>query len=88
MPAPYWLIAVPNQDGADRFRELTGALGSAQDASGEAAVFRFEVPQLRVGTLDRLMEVGDSLAKLDIVTEQLLRKIERQFAVSTHLHGG
>jgi len=40
-------------------------------------MFKFEVPSLMVGTLDRLMILGDELVKTDQIVESVVRKVER-----------
>src|SRR4051812_39797573 len=40
-------------------------------------IFHYEVPTMKVGTLEKLMAAGDSLAKVDTSVEGVIRKIER-----------
>ncbi|CAK9056078.1 V-type proton ATPase subunit C (V-ATPase subunit C) (Vacuolar proton pump subunit C) [Durusdinium trenchii] len=78
----YWLVSTriegeptPGDDsGAKR------AIGKLRGAMGDTAeVFECGLPDLRVGTLDKLMSAGDLLAKVDLNVESVVRKIERQF---------
>ena len=41
---------------------------------------KFNVPDLKVGTLDQLVGLSDDLAKLDIAAEQTTRKLVQYFA--------
>jgi V-type H+-transporting ATPase subunit C len=40
-------------------------------------IFHYEVPVMKVGTLEKLMAAGDSLTKVDSSVEGVIRKIER-----------
>mmetsp|Transcript_7463 Transcript_7463/g.11870 ORF Transcript_7463/g.11870 Transcript_7463/m.11870 type:complete len:366 (-) Transcript_7463:419-1516(-) len=71
--ASFWLIAVPSEDG----REKTWQ--KLQDRTArESTNFKFAVPDLRVGTLDSLLELSDDLAKIDSYVESVVHKLERQ----------
>mmetsp|Transcript_17656 Transcript_17656/g.34742 ORF Transcript_17656/g.34742 Transcript_17656/m.34742 type:complete len:412 (-) Transcript_17656:411-1646(-) len=64
----------PGDDSASR-----ASLSKLSNATSDCAdVFRFEMPELRVGTLEKLMASGDALSKVDLNVEQVIRKIERQ----------
>jgi hypothetical protein len=39
---------------------------------------RFEIPELRVGTLDSLMVLSDDLVKVNALVESVVNKIRRQ----------
>jgi V-type H+-transporting ATPase subunit C len=80
----YQLISAP----ADPSKEKTAA--NCQDAVGDIAkVCKWPLPELKVGTLDSLMQLSDDLAKVDIQVESVVHKIERdlkdQLAVETAL---
>jgi V-type H+-transporting ATPase subunit C len=49
-----------------------------QNIQGQADVFLFRVPQLRIGTLDALMMLSDDLGKYDVFVEMITRKIANQ----------
>jgi len=70
----YILVAMPGA--ADGWRNLEKAVGPA---TGLADLFHFDVPTLRVGTLEKLMAAGDALAKADMGVESIIRKIERAY---------
>jgi len=44
---------------------------------GMAALTPFAVPQLKVGTVDKLMALSDKLSKVDTMVEGIVKKIER-----------
>jgi len=67
----YILVALPGA--SDGWRNLEKTVG------GLAELFKFDVPTLRVGTLEKLMSAGDALAKADVSIESVLRKIERTY---------
>lgn len=73
----FWCVALPNkQDESATLKEINQSLCTSDDL---AEVFHFDIPSLRVGTLERLMNSGDQLAKADLAIEGVIRKIERQF---------
>uniref|UniRef100_A0A7S2RRU2 V-type proton ATPase subunit C n=1 Tax=Mucochytrium quahogii TaxID=96639 RepID=A0A7S2RRU2_9STRA len=78
----YWLVSVKNDGvatpGDDSVSKATvGKMkGQMQDC---AQVYNLEMPELRVGTLEKLMSSGDLLVKVDMNVESVIRKIERQF---------
>jgi len=74
----YILIGVKN--------EGSGPSGSSQaqqklrsHVHSVAEVHPFEMPELRVGTLEKLMASGDAMHKVDMHVESVVRKIERQY---------
>eukprot|EP00741_Cyanophora_paradoxa_P007830 tig00001215_g7576.t1 len=69
----YWLISAPAED----TKEATWQRLQSR-ATDLATNFKFNVPDLRVGTLDALLELSDELAKTDIYVEGAVHKIERQ----------
>jgi V-type H+-transporting ATPase subunit C len=75
----YFIVAFPSaQDGHDStWRTLEKHISGPDSV---ASLFHFDVPQLRVGTLEKLLAGGDTLSKLDDNVRQITRKIERAFA--------
>lgn len=65
-----WLIAVP------QLHEPVVTERSA--AAAVSAVYRLAVPRLRVGTLDALVTLSDSVARDDSALEQLAERIHKQ----------
>lgn len=82
MAEEYWLISTRNEGEptpGDDTATRTSVKKLADNVSECASVHRFEMPDLRVGTLEKLMSAGDLLSKVDHNVEQVIRKIERQF---------
>lgn len=79
----YWLISIPNggPHGAGSSQETWATLKQnvASQTNDLAELFHFDVPKLRIGTLDKLMASSDQLAKVDSAIEGTFRKIERTF---------
>eukprot|EP01060_Flectonema_neradi_P030795 TRINITY_DN4543_c0_g2_i1.p1 TRINITY_DN4543_c0_g2~~TRINITY_DN4543_c0_g2_i1.p1 ORF type:complete len:678 (+),score=120.26 TRINITY_DN4543_c0_g2_i1:49-2082(+) len=69
----HFIVLVPcdkNKDPTVAFKEEVGRLGLRQ-----AKVNRFPIPDLKVGTLDHLMECSDELHKLDSNCEMMVQKL-------------
>jgi hypothetical protein len=64
-----WLITVPNnkQSADSAFATIQGNLSQ----NGSAQLYRFEIPNLVVGTLDTLMVLSDDLMKIGSQIEVL-----------------
>ena len=60
-----WLVSAPgektSQETWDRLQSATSSLSTN---------YKFNVPDLKVGTLDQLVGLSDDLAKLDSAAEQ------------------
>lgn len=70
-----WLVTIPNR------RESPDATFNAlQSNITNCKIHRFEIPSLTVGTLDSLMALSDDLTKINGQVENVVRKIERQYA--------
>uniref|UniRef100_A0A915BRL6 V-type proton ATPase subunit C n=1 Tax=Parascaris univalens TaxID=6257 RepID=A0A915BRL6_PARUN len=69
-----WLISAPGEKTAqetwDRLNRTTANL---------ANTYKFNIPDLKVGTLDQLVGLSDDLAKLDSTAEQVTRKLVQYF---------
>jgi len=57
-------------DSEDAFKTVTAAVSSS-----EATMIPFEIPELKIGTLDTLVLQADELAKLDGATEGTVAKV-------------
>ncbi|KAI6187523.1 V-ATPase subunit C [Aphelenchoides besseyi] len=70
-----WLVSAPGektpQETWDRLQTSTSSLSTN---------YKFNVPDLKVGTLDQLVGLSDDLAKLDSAAEQTTRKLVQYFA--------
>lgn len=75
--AEYLVTAFPN--GTNGSSSTLKKLNKAVGGGDLAEVFAFELPLLKVGTLEKLISASDSLARTDSGVEALVRKIERTF---------
>jgi V-type H+-transporting ATPase subunit C len=69
----YWLLAVPNE----KSHEST-ILRLGNCVSEFAECTPFNVPELKVGTLDSLLIMSEELAKIDHMIDHTTRKIGNQ----------
>ncbi|KAL8559350.1 hypothetical protein ACOMHN_045070 [Nucella lapillus] len=67
-----WLISAP---GESTPQKTWDTLNRATNAEHLSSNYKFNIPELRVGTLDTLVGLGDDLAKLDVFSESITRKI-------------
>ncbi|GMT23630.1 hypothetical protein PFISCL1PPCAC_14927, partial [Pristionchus fissidentatus] len=71
----FWLISAPGEKGAndawDKLEKCTNNL---------AANNKFNIPDLKVGTLDQLVGLSDDLSKLDAAAEAVNRKLVQYLA--------
>eukprot|EP00262_Sarcandra_glabra_P021314 TRINITY_DN8950_c0_g1_i1.p1 TRINITY_DN8950_c0_g1~~TRINITY_DN8950_c0_g1_i1.p1 ORF type:complete len:406 (+),score=62.69 TRINITY_DN8950_c0_g1_i1:90-1220(+) len=72
----YWIVSLPVENSASslwsRFQE------SISKHSFDTPLYRFNVPNLRVGTLDSLLALSDDLVKSNSFVEGVSHKIRRQ----------
>jgi len=72
----YWLISVPATPSANgviqQTKNVTQGFGSP--------CFKFDIPKLKVGTLDALMILSDEIAKYDQHADVALRRIVRAYS--------
>ncbi|MQM16455.1 hypothetical protein Taro_049412 [Colocasia esculenta] len=75
-PARYWVVSLPVQG------SLSALWPRLQDAISKSAfdtpLYRFNTPDLRVGTLDSLLSLSDDLVKSNNFIESVSHKIRRQ----------
>ena len=72
----YWLCALPLLDSKDRTWNL---LQQRTTYDNDMSInYRFELPELRIGTLDSLMVLSDDLVKVNGLMEAVVNKIRRQ----------
>lgn len=92
----YWIVAVPNSTKApeDHQDDAKGTAAKARQAKTRTKLvtalggassplcktFAFDIPPLKVGTLDSLMALSDELQKHDTAIFQLISRIERSYA--------
>jgi len=70
----FWLISAPKTR-EDTFNTLNKKTADEHDFSVN---YKFQVPDLKVGTLDSLMSLSDELHKVDATIENVTRKIANQ----------
>lgn len=68
----YSIVSISNGSPGEAFDKLQHA---CPNDVGE--MFKFDVPQLMVGTLDSLMNLSDEMNKTDQIIESIVRKIEK-----------
>jgi len=71
----FWLISAPKTR-EDTFNTLNKKTADEHDFSVN---YKFQVPDLKVGTLDSLMALSDELNKIDMIVENSTRKIANQY---------
>ena len=77
-PHHYWIISVRNEDrSTDQVRQLMRTI--TDEHGGSSKNYPFQIPPLKVGTIDSLMSLSDDLAKQDLFVEQTTKKIERSY---------
>ncbi|KAJ0527896.1 putative ATPase, V1 complex, subunit C, vacuolar ATP synthase subunit C superfamily [Helianthus annuus] len=76
MATRYWIVSLPVQSSAttiwSRLQE------SISKNSFDTPLYRFNIPNLRVGTLDSLLALSDDLLKSNSFIEGCLHKTRRQ----------
>ncbi|EGG17550.1 H(+)-transporting ATPase [Cavenderia fasciculata] len=71
----FWLISAPNRPGADIF-DIVNTKTAKENSLSENV--KFNIPALRVGTLNSLIALNDDLAKVDNFVELTSKKISKQ----------
>lgn len=75
MTTEFWLISAPGERTPAQTWEACKA-----KTEGLSMNYRFNIPELKVGTLDTLVGLSDDLGKLDAQVESIVRKIAGYFA--------
>lgn len=75
MASEFWLISAPGERTPVQTWE---ACKSKTD--GLSLNYKFNLPELKVGTLDTLVGLSDDLGKLDVQVESIVRKVAGYFA--------
>lgn len=70
----FWLVSVPRDESQAQWNRLQ------ESTKGLSSSFKFNLPGLKVGTLDALMCLSDELAKLDVYTETIMQKVYHYMA--------
>ncbi|AQK88863.1 V-type proton ATPase subunit C [Zea mays] len=79
MATRYWIVSLPVQSPGAIASSLWSRLqDSISRHSFDTPLYRFNVPDLRVGTLDSLLALSDDLVKSNVFVEGVSHKIRRQ----------
>ncbi|KAG2615027.1 hypothetical protein PVAP13_3NG026800 [Panicum virgatum] len=79
MATRYWIVSLPVQSPGATASSLWSRLqDSVSRHSFDTPLYRFNVPDLRVGTLDSLLALSDDLVKSNVFVEGVSHKIRRQ----------
>ncbi|XP_002441755.1 V-type proton ATPase subunit C [Sorghum bicolor] len=79
MATRYWIVSLPVQSPGATATSLWPRLQDAISRhSFDTPLYRFNVPDLRVGTLDSLLALSDDLVKSNVFVEGVSHKIRRQ----------
>lgn len=76
----YWLISVPLEGGASGANRTWEQLQDRTSRQELCEASKFSVPELRVGTLDSLLQLSDDLTKVATLVDSVTSKIRRQLA--------
>ncbi|CAF1181941.1 unnamed protein product, partial [Didymodactylos carnosus] len=77
MSDEYWLISAPGKPSPRQtYDQICNATGKDQLSTN----FIFNIPDLKVGTLDSLVSLSDDLGKLDSYVEGVTRKLAQYFS--------
>ncbi|XP_056638488.1 V-type proton ATPase subunit C isoform X1 [Diorhabda carinulata] len=69
----YWLISAPGDKTCQQTWDTMNNMTSKQN--NLSTNYKFQIPDLKVGTLDQLVGLSDDLGKLDGFVEQVTRKV-------------
>lgn len=69
----YWLISAPGDKTCQQTWDTMNNTTSKQNSL--STNYKFQIPDLKVGTLDQLVGLSDDLGKLDGFVEQVTRKV-------------
>jgi V-type H+-transporting ATPase subunit C len=73
----YWLVSLPLMDRGDKERTWSTLQQKTTFDNDWASNFKFDMPELRVGTLDSLMSLSDDLVKTSVQVEGIVGKVRR-----------
>ncbi|XP_043695566.1 V-type proton ATPase subunit C-like isoform X2 [Telopea speciosissima] len=85
MASRYWVVSLPVQTSASSlWNRLQEAISKH---SFDTPLYRFNIPNLRVGTLDSLLSLSDDLLKSNSFVEGVSHKIRRQIEELERISG-
>ncbi|KTG03764.1 hypothetical protein cypCar_00016134 [Cyprinus carpio] len=73
----FWLISAP---GEKNCQQTWDKMNTATAQTNLSTNHKFNIPELKVGTLDILVGLSDELAKLDSFVESVVRKVAQYMA--------
>ncbi|MBA0750626.1 hypothetical protein Gogos_002032 [Gossypium gossypioides] len=76
MASRYWVVSLPGQNSASTL--WNNLQDQISKHSFDTPLYRFNIPNLRVGTLDSLLALSDDLLKSNTFIEGVSHKIRRQ----------
>lgn len=78
MATEFWMISAPGEKTCQQtWQKLEQTMSKYPDL---CQLFKFNIPDLKVGTLDMLVGLGDDLAKLDQYVETVCQKLAQAIA--------
>ncbi|XP_051147970.1 V-type proton ATPase subunit C [Andrographis paniculata] len=78
MATRYWVASLPVGEGSSASSLWSRLQESISKQAFDTALYRFNIPNLRVGTLDSLLALSDDLLKANSFIEGVSHKIRRQ----------
>nr|AXG21622.1 V-type proton ATPase subunit C [Ipomoea pes-caprae] len=78
MASRYWVVALPVQQTSSATSLWNTLQDSISKHSFDTPLYRFNIPNLRIGTLDSLLALSDDLVKSNSFIEGVCSKIRRQ----------
>ncbi|KAL8474505.1 hypothetical protein ACS0TY_030386 [Phlomoides rotata] len=78
MATRYWAVSLPVGQGSSASSVWSRLQESISKQAFDTALYRFNIPNLRVGTLDSLLALSDDLLKSNSFIEGVSHKIRRQ----------
>lgn len=78
MATRYWIVSLPVQNNSSPSSLWSRLQESISKHSFDTPLYRFNIPNLRVGTLDSLLALSDDLLKNNSFIEGVSHKIRRQ----------
>eukprot|EP00243_Klebsormidium_subtile_P002751 TRINITY_DN15550_c0_g1_i1.p1 TRINITY_DN15550_c0_g1~~TRINITY_DN15550_c0_g1_i1.p1 ORF type:complete len:377 (+),score=82.76 TRINITY_DN15550_c0_g1_i1:396-1526(+) len=76
MGSQYWIVSLPLK--GTKEAAWSAAQEKISHTSFDTQIYKFHIPELRVGTLDSLLALSDDLVKVSSTVENIAGKIRRQ----------
>ncbi|KAL0813130.1 hypothetical protein Bca101_069573 [Brassica carinata] len=87
MTSRYWVVSLPVKEDSSSTTLWNRLQEQISKHSFDTPVYRFNIPNLRVGTLDSLLALGDDLLKSNSFVEGVSQKIRRQIEELERISG-